>query len=81
MTASAKDAVEVTSDGKVVLKNAALDKKEAADSRAPSDWSVYSYFLQSCGVAGIALFFALAAILAGERSFESESRFGAADLL
>jgi hypothetical protein len=69
---SAGDAVEVTSDGKVVLKNAPLDKEETQASRAPSEWSVYGYFLKSCGVAGISLFFALAAILAGERSFESE---------
>jgi ABC-type multidrug transport system ATPase subunit len=69
---SAADAVEVTSDGKVVLKNAPLDKKENDESRAPSEWGVYGYFLKSCGVAGITLFFVLAAILAGERSFESE---------
>jgi hypothetical protein len=70
---SAADAVEVTSDGKVVLKNAPLDQKENDESRAPSEWGVYGYFLKSCGVAGITLFFVLAAILAGERSFESES--------
>jgi hypothetical protein len=70
--AGVADAVEVTSDGKVVLKNAPLDKEENKASRAPSEWAVYGYFLQSCGVAGIAFFFALAAILAGERSFESE---------
>ncbi len=69
---NAADAVEVTSDGKVVLKNAPLDKEENKASRAPSEWAVYGYFLKSCGVAGIVLFFALAAILAGERSFESE---------
>lgn len=69
---SAGDAVEVTSDGKVVLKNAPLDKEENQASRAPSEWAVYGYFLKSCGVAGITLFFVLAAILAGERSFESE---------
>jgi len=69
---SAADAVEVTSDGKVVLKNAPFDKEENAESRAPSEWGVYGYFLKSCGVAGISLFFALAAILAGERSFESK---------
>lgn len=68
---SAADAVEVTSDGKVVLKNAPLDKAETQAERAPSEWGVYAYFLQSCGIAGIVLFFALAAILAGERSFES----------
>ncbi|KAL2198275.1 P-loop containing nucleoside triphosphate hydrolase protein [Corynascus similis CBS 632.67] len=68
---SAGDAVEVTSDGKVVLKNAPLDKEENQASRAPSEWAVYGYFLKSCGVAGITLFFVLAAILAGERSFET----------
>ncbi|KAK4246305.1 P-loop containing nucleoside triphosphate hydrolase protein [Corynascus novoguineensis] len=68
---SAGDVVEVTSDGKVVLKNAPLDKEENQASRAPSEWAVYGYFLKSCGVAGITLFFVLAAILAGERSFET----------
>ncbi|KAL2134935.1 hypothetical protein VTI74DRAFT_10342 [Chaetomium olivicolor] len=68
---SAADSIEVTSDGKVVLKNVPLDKEENQASRAPSEWGVYSYFLKSCGVAGISLFFALAAILAGERSFET----------
>ncbi|GAB1316363.1 hypothetical protein MFIFM68171_06573 [Madurella fahalii] len=68
---NAADAVEVTSDGKVVLKNATLDKEENEASRAPSEWGVYSYFLKSCGVAGISLFFVLAAVLAGERSFET----------
>jgi hypothetical protein len=71
-SASASDAVEVTSDGKIVLKDAPLDKEENQASRAPSEWGVYSYFLKSCGVAGITLFFVLAAILAGERSFESK---------
>jgi hypothetical protein len=71
-SASAGDAVEVTTDGKIVLKDAPLDKEENQASRAPSEWGVYSYFLKSCGVAGITLFFVLAAILAGERSFESE---------
>lgn len=71
-SANATDAVEVTSDGKVVLKNAPLDKEENQASRAPSEWGVYGYFLKSCGVAGIALFFILAAVLAGERSFESK---------
>lgn len=70
---SVGDAVEVTSDGKVVLKNAPIDKEENNASRAPSEWSVYGYFLKSCGIAGISLFFVLAAIMAGERSFESES--------
>lgn len=69
---NAADTVEVTSDGKVVLKNATLDKEENEASRAPSEWGVYSYFLKSCGVAGISLFFVLAAVLAGERSFESK---------
>ena len=55
-----------------MLKDAPLDKEENQASRAPSEWGVYSYFLKSCGVAGITLFFVLAAILAGERSFESE---------
>ncbi|KAL2022218.1 hypothetical protein VTK56DRAFT_5828 [Thermocarpiscus australiensis] len=68
---NAADAVEVTSDGKVVLKNAPLDKEENETSRAPSEWGVYAYFLESCGIAGISLFFVLAAILAGERSFET----------
>lgn len=71
-SASAGDAVEVTSDGKIVLKDAPLDKEENQASRAPSEWGVYSYFLKSCGVVGITLFFVLAAVLAGERSFESE---------
>lgn len=68
----AKDAVEVTSDGKVVLKNAKLNDEETETRRAPSDWSVYAYFLKSCGTAGIVLFFGLAAVLAAERSFESK---------
>ncbi|KAL2165882.1 hypothetical protein VTG60DRAFT_3684 [Thermothelomyces hinnuleus] len=68
---SVGDAVEVTSDGKVVLKNAPIDKEENDASRAPSEWAVYGYFLKSCGIAGISLFFVLAAILAGERSFET----------
>ncbi|EAQ84525.1 hypothetical protein CHGG_08539 [Chaetomium globosum CBS 148.51] len=70
-SASAGDAVEVTSDGKIVLKDAPLDKEENQASRAPSEWGVYSYFLKSCGVVGITLFFVLAAVLAGERSFET----------
>lgn len=73
--ASAGDSVEVTSDGKIVLKNAPLDTEETQASRAPSEWAVYGYFLKSCGVWGITLFFVLAAVLAGERSFESESFF------
>ncbi|KAL2178346.1 uncharacterized protein P884DRAFT_269013 [Thermothelomyces heterothallicus CBS 202.75] len=68
---SVADTVEVTSDGKVVLKNAPIDKEENDASRAPSEWAVYGYFLKSCGIAGISLFFVLAAILAGERSFET----------
>ncbi|AEO59326.1 hypothetical protein MYCTH_52715 [Thermothelomyces thermophilus ATCC 42464] len=68
---SVGDTVEVTSDGKVVLKNAPIDKEENDASRAPSEWAVYGYFLKSCGIAGISLFFVLAAILAGERSFET----------
>lgn len=55
-----------------MLKNAPLDKEENQASRAPSEWGVYGYFLKSCGVAGITLFFILAAVLAGERSFESK---------
>ncbi|KAK4139084.1 P-loop containing nucleoside triphosphate hydrolase protein [Dichotomopilus funicola] len=69
--ASAGDSVEVTSDGKIVLKNAPLDTEETQASRAPSEWAVYGYFLKSCGVMGITLFFVLAGVLAGERSFET----------
>lgn len=47
--------------------------EEDKNKQAPSDWSVYAYFFQSCGLAGVSLFFFLAAALAAERSFESKS--------
>lgn len=47
--------------------------EEEKNKQAPSDWSVYVYFFRSCGLAGVSLFFVLAAALAAERSFESKS--------
>lgn len=58
-------------DGQVALINQGVDDEETVNSRSPSDFTVYWYFLKSCGLMGMSLFFVLAAILAAERSFES----------
>ncbi|KAK4224171.1 P-loop containing nucleoside triphosphate hydrolase protein [Podospora fimiseda] len=70
-TSNAADDVEVTSDGQIILKKPHLDLEETSTSRAPSEWSVYGYFLQSCGSLTISIFFVLAAVMAGGRSFEA----------
>jgi len=70
---AAKDEIEVTGDGKVVLKNPIPDDEEIKDSRTPSELGVYSYFLKSCGLLGVCFFFVLAACVSGIRSFESKS--------
>jgi ATP-binding cassette, subfamily C (CFTR/MRP), member 1 len=49
------------------------DIEEGSD-RAPSEWNVYGYFLKSCGVLGMCIFFAIAGSIAAMRSFESKSR-------
>jgi hypothetical protein len=68
------DNPEPSSSGNAQVAVLGLNKEdvETENSHAPSDWTVYSYFLRSCGLAGISLFFVLAAVLAAERSFESE---------
>ncbi|KAK4168264.1 P-loop containing nucleoside triphosphate hydrolase protein, partial [Cladorrhinum sp. PSN259] len=68
---NAADDVEVTSDGQIILKKPHLDLEETETSRAPSEWSVYGYFLKSCGSVTISVFFVLAAVMAGGRSFET----------
>jgi hypothetical protein len=47
------------------------DVEEGSD-RAPSEWNVYGYFLKSCGVLGMCVFFAIAGSIAAMRSFESK---------
>ena len=71
-SSNAADDVKVTSDGQIILKKPHLDLEETQTSRAPSEWSVYGYFLKSCGSVAISVFFVLAAVMAGGRSFESE---------
>ncbi|SPO07061.1 related to ABC multidrug transporter [Cephalotrichum gorgonifer] len=56
-------------EGAASTKDAMVEKDK--DTQPPSDWSVYVYFFRSCGLAGMSLFFVLAAILAAERSFEN----------
>lgn len=68
---SSRKGVETSVDSVTGAKDAVAESAAAMESRAPSDFSVYAYYLGSCGAAGMVVFFVLAAILAGERSFES----------
>lgn len=64
--------LDASSAGPLDVANPEKADKEVENPRLSSEWNVYGYFLKSCGVAGMCVFFALAAAIAAGRSFESE---------
>ena len=67
--------LDAPSAGPLDVANPEKADKEVENPRLSSEWNVYGYFLKSCGVAGMCVFFALAAAIAAGRSFESEYSF------